>query len=64
MLLGVCASFISVAMTKTNFAEEKMYLIYTARSIIERNRGRISKANLKARPIEGVYQLAHSQAHA
>lgn len=64
MLLGVCASFISVAMTKSNFAEEKMYLIYTARSIIEKSQGRISKADLKDKPIEGVYQPAHSKAHA
>ena len=64
MLLGVCSSFISVAMTRSNFAEEKMHLIDTARSIIERSQGRLSKGDLKARPTKGVYQLLHSQAHA
>lgn len=64
ILLGVCSSFISVATTKCHFTEEKMYLIDTARSLMKRGQGRISKGDLKAKPMEGVDQLAHSQAHA
>lgn len=49
----MCSRFIFVAMTKNNFAEENTYLIDTARSI-ERSQGRISKGDLKAKPIEGA----------